>query len=117
MAVNIEKIRLFVTNLGYIIGEDTAKEPETPVATADGMLTGMTLISDFVTLNHPLRLVPIDDGRLSVAAILMKEEWVTFSRASALEIDVAKGLADLYCEYEQKIHGSIILPSSGSLVV
>lgn len=100
MAVTVDRIRLFVTNMGFIIGEQTAIDD-------DG----------YVVLKHPLRLVPGGDGKLGIAAILIKEEWVTLNRIQCLEIDVSAGLLDLYVEYEQKIHGSIILPASGGIVI
>lgn len=102
MAVDISNIRLFITNQGYIIGEGTHEDE-----------------NFFVTMKHPLRLVPRDDGHLGIAALLIKEEWVTLSRSNSMEIDVPNGLVDLYVEYEKKIHdpSPIIMPNSGNIVL
>jgi hypothetical protein len=94
--VNSDLIRMFMTPMGVIIGEQF----------------GYT--DTVVKLSHPFRLIPNDKGTVSVAPMFIKEEWVNIPLTN-IEVQVADGLKDLYIKYEADVFRSIIAPTSADM--
>jgi hypothetical protein len=98
--VNKDRIRAFVTSLGTIVGEDDSGQE-------DGI----------IILKHPFRIMPMQDGRVAVAALFNKEEWCKFNSSFGIEINITDGISDMYCDYESQLHGSIIQVPDAKIIL
>jgi hypothetical protein len=73
-----------------------------------------------ITLDHPFRITPDGKGNISLGALFLKEEWITFNPAnvgSCMELSVLDSLKDVYIKYQQEAWSGIILPGNSGLVL
>ena len=101
MITDKKSVRMFVVeNLGYIIGQVVLK---------DG------IILQGLTIKYPFKLIPQQDGQLSVAPIFIKEEFATFNFDKVIcELPVDDKMMEIYERYSQKVHSSIIVPDNST---
>lgn len=99
MITSKENVKIFaIDGIGFIIGEVILKD--------DASFSG-------VTIRHPFKLIPGQDGQLSVAPVFIKEEYATFNIAKIIcELSVEENILNVFEKYSQKVHSSIILPDN-----
>lgn len=95
-----ENIKMYLTPEGAIIGEYSPSENDA-----------------LVKLSNPFRVIPSADGKVTVGSLFIKETWCIISPLSCIEISVVEGMKQMYKEYSQSVHGSIITPSKPSIIL
>lgn len=101
--VNRDNIRMFMTEIGPVIGEEEILEQ--PAVEGQGFIG----LSSSIKLMHPFRIMPNNQGQMSIAAVFIKEEWITIPIGRYMELSLNEGMKQLYVDYEQQVFGSIIL--------
>lgn len=75
------------------------------------------VIDGIVNLKRPFRIIPNGDGKITVGAIFLKEEWIKFHVSVGIELPVQPSLIDTYETYVSKVFGDIILTSNLNLSI